>query len=62
MYRDRSVDRTWGQLTASLYVAPQGTPDALGPGSAASASIKVNSQLEPGPCGGPSPQNAARKS
>ena len=41
---------------------PQGTPDALGPGSATSTSIKEKSQLEPGPCGGPFPQNAAKKS
>ena len=40
MYRERSIDKTWGQLIPAQCVAPQGTSDALGPDSATSTSIK----------------------
>ena len=48
--------------TAALYVAPQGTPDALRPGSATSASTGEKPLPEPGPYGGPSPQSVTARS
>ena len=49
-------------LSSAQYAAPQGTPDAPGPGSIITASTMVTPQLELGPCGGPSPQSAAGNS
>ena len=48
--------------SSSRCGAPQGIPDAPGPGSAIVASITVNPQLEPSPYGGPYPQSAVGRS
>ena len=46
----------------TLYVAPQGTSDALRPSSATSASTGEKPLPELGPYNGPSPQNVATRS
>ena len=51
-----------GIESSSLSGAPLEIPCARGPGSGVVASARVDSLLEPGPCGGPCPRNAIGRS
>ena len=51
-----------GIKSSTQSEAPLESPSAPGPGSGVVASARVDSLLEPGPCGGPCLENAIRRS